>query len=64
MSKTTVIDLSINRRQITLKREWYKGLAFGFVIQNDYRDVEIIFILPFIAIQLEIEKSPSNGKYL
>jgi hypothetical protein len=64
MSKTSIIDMSIKRRQITLKREWYKGICFGFVIQNDPRDINIIFILPFIALELEIEKSPSNGRYL
>ena len=64
MSKTSVIDMSIKRRQITLKREWYKGLCFGIVFQNDPRDINIIFILPFLALELEIEKTPSNGKYL
>ena len=64
MSNIRILDMSINRRQIQLKREWYKGLCFGFVIQNDSRDISIIFILPFLALELEIEKTPSNGKYL
>ena len=56
MDRQLVIDASINNRRITLKREWYWGLAFGFVVQNDPRDFEMIFIIPFFCIQIEIEK--------
>jgi len=60
MSQKTVINASINNRQITLKREFYWGLAFGICFQKDPRDLEFIFILPFLCWQLEIEKSPSK----
>ena len=56
MDQTTVVNASINRRVVTLRKEWYWGLAFGLIIQNQTKDLIFTLILPALAIELDIEK--------